>query len=57
MDFGLKYDTKRFGAELTLSNITNQKAYEVITIKEPHTFWAVTALRPFEVLLRVKFSL
>lgn len=57
LDFALKYDTKRFGAELTLSNITNQKAYEVITIKEPHTFLAVTPLRPFEVLLRVKFSL
>lgn len=50
-DVGIKYHGKRMTIDLLLSNITNQKTYESITLKAPYTYTVTTPLRPFEVLL------
>ncbi|WP_018358277.1 hypothetical protein [Porphyromonas levii] len=51
LDLGVKYQSKKIKIDLLLSNITNQKNYEVITISEPHTYRTITPLRPLEILL------
>lgn len=56
LDLGVKYQTKKFRIDLLLSNITNQRDYEVITISTPHSYQTITPLRPMEVLLTFTFS-
>lgn len=51
VDIASKYYGKKVEVELRLSNITNQRCHEAVTIVEPHIVRTFTPLRPFEVML------